>query len=426
MKTARRERVILLGTHRDSGPESVLEMKELTGLVDSAGGTVIAQVNQRRPEKGRQALPGKGKLAELAAMCLSEKADLVVTNQDLSPIQLKVIEDAVPCRVVDRTSLILDIFAQRARSREGQLQVELAQHLYRLPRLRGVGKEMSRLGASLGGGLGTRGPGEQKLEYDRRRIRNRISLLKREIEGLRERRGQQRARRREMQAPSLVLVGYTNAGKSTLFNAVSRGHAATQPTMFSTLDPQVRQLHLPGGGRVLISDTVGFIDELPKNLRVAFRATLEEIAAADILIHVVDASHPQLVRQIAAVREELKIMGADGIPCLTVMNKMDRVDNRGFVEPLASELAPSAMISARERHGIESMLATLEELMREKVWIRVTFEDPTVELKMRIAAMGVSTREIRRQQSTGGGEAILLETWLSPANAARLEKEQAR
>lgn len=414
-----------MGTHSGPKDESLLEMEELAGLVDSAGGQVVGQISQRRPEKSRQPVPGKGKLAELAALCESEKAELVVTNQDLGPIQLRLIEDALPCRVVDRTGLILDIFAQRARSREGQLQVELAQHLYRLPRLRGVGKELSRLGASLGGGLGTRGPGEQKLEYDRRRIRRRIGLLKREIEDLRERRGQQRSRRKEMQVPSIVLVGYTNAGKSTLFNAVSRANAAAQATMFSTLDPQIRQLYLPGGGRVLLSDTVGFIDELPKNLRVAFRATLEEIAAADVLIHVVDASHPRLQGQIAAVREELKLMGADEIPCMTVMNKMDRVENGHYVEPLAAELAPAAMVSAREKNGIESMLSGLEELLRSKVWIKVLFENPTVELRMRFSAMGVSMREIRRPGPDGNGEHVLLETWLTPANAARLEREQA-
>lgn len=418
--------MILMGTHSGSRTEISLEMGELAGLVDSAGGQVVGEINQRRPEKARQPVPGKGKLAELAALCEAEKAELVVTNQDLSPIQLKVIEDALPCRVVDRTGLILDIFAQRARSREGQLQVELAQHLYRLPRLRGFGKELSRLGASLGGRLGTRGPGEQKLEYDRRRIRRRIGLLKREIEDLRERRGQQRSRRKEMQVPSIVLVGYTNAGKSTLFNAVSRASATAQATMFSTLDPQIRQLHLPGGGRVLLSDTVGFIDELPKNLRVAFRATLEEISAADALIHVVDASHPRLQRQIGAVSEELKLMGADGVPRMTVMNKMDRVGNRRNIEPLAAELAPAALVSAREKQGLESMLAGLEELLRGRIWTRVLFENPTLELRMRFASMGVSMREIRHADAGENGECVSLEAWLTPANAARLEKERAR
>jgi len=413
MKTARRERVILVsldpGTRDGHVPA---DLDELTELVRSAGGDVVGTLVQRRPPPGGSAYLGKGKLIELAAQATALKADVVVTRQSLTPVQQRTLEEGVPCRVVDRTTLILDIFAQRARSREGQLQVELAQLLYRLPRLKGGSEALSRLG----GGLGTRGPGEQKLEYDRRRIRTRMNLLRDDIEKLRDRRGRQRDRRHEQSWPAVALAGYTNAGKSTLFNALSRAGAMAKQQMFSTLDPQVRQIRLPGGGRALLSDTVGFIQDLPKDLRVAFRATLEEIAAADVVLHVVDASHPDRDRQIEAVRRELADLGAEDMPVITVFNKADRlaIPERAGAELSAATLAPAVLISAVRGDGVPALLSAVERVLQIRFWRHRTWKTPTPALRARLARLGVSVRE----PAGAGGP---LEAWLTPAQAGQLE-----
>lgn len=411
-----RERVVLVNVYSGTAADAASELAELAELARSAGGAVVGSLSQRqnrfrRPAEGAPGpFLGDGKLAELADTCKQMGAHVVVTQAGLTPIQLKRMEDRLPCRVVDRTALILDIFAQRAKSREGQLQVELAQALYRLPRLRGHGEELSRLG----GGLGTRGPGEQKLEYDRRRIRKRVGLLKREIEKLRHRRGHQRERRHGRSLPAVVLIGYTNAGKTTLFNHLTRSHSEARDHMFSTLDPQVRRLRLPDGGRVLLSDTVGFIRNLPEDLKVAFRATLEEITDADVLLHVVDATHPEAPLHVAAVREELAALGAGSMPVVLVMNKIDAlVPNPSNLVPPEG---PSVRISARTGEGVGALLACLEEEVRKHFWKRLEWRDPTPQLRAELARMGASVREY----PPGDGIPGRLEAWLAPAQISRV------
>lgn len=416
MKAARRERVILVSL--DPGTRDGLvpaDLDELTELVRSAGGDVVGTLIQRRPPPGGSAYLGKGKLIELSDLATTLAADVVVTRQSLTPVQQRTLEEGLACRVVDRTTLILDIFAQRARSREGQLQVELAQLLYRLPRLKGGGEELSRLG----GGLGTRGPGEQKLEYDRRRIRSRMTLLRDQIEKLRDRRGRQRDRRHDQSWPAVALAGYTNAGKSTLFNALSRAGAMARQQMFSTLDPQVRQIRFPGGGRALLSDTVGFIQDLPKDLRVAFRATLEEISAADVILHVVDASHPDRERQIETVNRELADMASEDMPVITVFNKADRLaeSDRAATALSAATRAPAFLISAMQGDGLPALMTAIEQLLRERYWRHLSWDRPTPGLRAQLARLGVSSRE----PEDGGGR---LEAWLTPAQAGSLKPEK--
>ena len=253
---------------------------------------------------------GSGKVLNLAAACAEVDADIVIFDNELSPAQLRNLEEALDRKVLDRTQLILDIFASRARTREGKLQVELAQLKYVMPRLAGSGTALSRLG----GGIGTRGPGETKLETDRRRIRYRISMLSKDIEAVRTRRGQLRERRQKAAVPTVALVGYTNAGKTTLFNLLTGDSAVASDALFVTLDPLVRKVKLPDRRELLVSDTVGFIERLPTSLVAAFRATLEEVAAADLLLHVIDASSVDRDRHIAAVRSVLAEVGAERVP----------------------------------------------------------------------------------------------------------------
>ncbi len=322
-----REKAILVGlklktSHRTQGTigldaeESLVELQELAA---SAGAEVLQSTLQRReaPEPGT--LVGRGKLEELVAWVSAASADLVVFDHELSPTQLRNLEKALDCKVVDRTQLILDIFARHARTREGQLQVELAQLNYLLPRLAGRGREMSRLG----GGIGTRGPGETKLEMDRRRIHQRIVRLNEALERVRAQRGQQRGKRAAVPLPVVALVGYTNAGKSTLFNRLSGAGVYTSPQMFATLDPTLRVLPLSSGRRALLSDTVGFVRNLPTTLIKAFRATLEEVQEADLILHVTDARSPIREEQDRHVVKVLEELGAAGKPRLRVLNKID-------------------------------------------------------------------------------------------------------
>ena len=296
--------------------ESLAEFRE---LVLSAGGQVAAEVIQRRPRPDPATLIGSGKVEEIAAIAASTNADLVLFDHDLSPTQLRNLEAALPCRVLDRTQLILDIFARHARTREGQLQVELAQLEYMLPRLTGRGKSMSQLG----GGIGTRGPGETKLETDRRRIQRRIDHLKLALESVRRVRRQQRQRREAVPVPTVALVGYTNAGKSTLFNAITGAQVLSSARMFATLDPKLRAIELPSRRRVLLSDTVGFIRNLPHTLVTSFRATLEEVAQAEVLLHIRDASSTYGDEQKAQVEKVLGELESLSKPRIEVLNKID-------------------------------------------------------------------------------------------------------
>src|SRR5947207_4769029 len=282
-----RERAALVGliAGRARRLEAERSLEELASLAEAAGAEVVLRVMQERPKPDPSTFLGAGKIAALAASAAETNVDLVMFDNELTPAQLRQIEAAVGRKIVDRTQLILDIFARRARTREGKLQVELAQLKYLLPRLVGAGAALSRLG----GGIGTRGPGETKLETDRRRIRTRIHSLNENIEQVRRRRSQLRERRHKASVPTVALVGYTNAGKTTLFNALTRAQAQASDALFVTLDPLVRQVQLPDSRELLVSDTVGFIDRLPHALVAAFRATLEEVANADLILHVIDA-----------------------------------------------------------------------------------------------------------------------------------------
>ena len=305
----------------DYDPDESLE--ELHELASSAGAHVVGSALQRSPEADAATLVGRGKTREICAEARAAQADVILFDHDLTPTQLRNLESALHSKVIDRTQLILDIFARRARSREGKLQVELAQLTYLLPRLSGHGTRLSRLG----GGIGTRGPGEQQLEFDRRRVRARIQRLVRGIAKVRSERALHRAHRRDQQFLTVALVGYTNAGKSTLFNALTRARVTTSSRLFATLDPTVRSIRLPSHRQVVLSDTVGFIRKLPPHVVAAFRATLEELEDASLLLQVMDASHSQRHQHEATVERLLETMGLAGTPRLLVWNKIDLLDD---------------------------------------------------------------------------------------------------
>lgn len=340
---------------------------ELARLVDTAGGDVLQTIQQKRSRIHPQTVVGEGKVQEIALTAQTLGVNLVVFDRDLSPSQVRNLEMQIGIRVVDRTEVILDIFAQRAQSRAGKLQVELAQLEYMQPRLAGRGRTMSRLG----GGIGTRGPGETKLETERRAIGQRISRLQKEVTQLQAHRSRLRQRRQHQEVPSVALVGYTNAGKSTLLNALTNAEVYTADQLFATLDPTTRRLVIPHGEtdehqEILITDTVGFIHELPASLMDAFRATLEEVTEADALLHLVDLSHPAWLRHIRSVREILAQMPITPGPALVVFNKIDQADSETLA--LAREEFPLAVfISASQRLGLETLRHRLAQLIQYAV-----------------------------------------------------------
>jgi GTP-binding protein HflX len=364
------ERAVLVGlfngTHRRFDPEHSLD--ELAGLTAAAGATVVLRLLQDRPRPDPATFLGSGKVDALAMACDETRADVVIFDNELSPAQLRNLERSLDRKVVDRTQLILDIFARRARTREGKLQVELAQLKYLMPRLVGARSALSRLG----GGIGTRGPGETKLETDRRRIRHRLSMLSKDIEAVRRRRAQLRERRQRAAVPTVALVGYTNAGKTTLFNTLTGDDATASDALFVTLDPLVRKVRLPDRRELLVSDTVGFIERLPHSLVAAFRATLEEVAAADLLLHVIDGSDPERDRHVSAVRAVLAEVGAENVPVLDVYNKCDRLT--GAERTRLASLNPGALcVSALTGEGREDLITAMELRLALDI-ARVTLE----------------------------------------------------
>jgi GTP-binding protein HflX len=330
-------------------PEHALD--ELAGLAESAGALVVLRLLQDRPKPDPATFLGSGKVEMLAAACSEARVDVVIFDNELTPAQLRNLEGRLQVNVVDRTQLILDIFARRARTREGKLQVELAQLKYLMPRLVGSGTALSRLG----GGIGTRGPGETKLETDRRRIRHRIAAVSKDIEEVRRRRGQLRERRHKAAVPTVALVGYTNAGKTTLFNALTGQDARASNALFVTLDPLVRRVKLPDRRQLLVSDTVGFIERLPHQIVAAFRATLEEAAEADLLLHVIDAAAPERERQIETVRGVLLEIGASRVPAIDVFNKTDLLED-GELKRLRALHPAGFCISALRGEGRSELL----------------------------------------------------------------------
>jgi GTPase len=370
-----------------NGSESLAELME---LARSAGAEVAGTVEQTRESADPATLVGRGKLDEIRAEATAHKAPLIIFDSNLSPVQQRNIENATDCRVIDRTQLILDIFARHARSREGQLQVELAQLNYLLPRLTGRGTEMSRLGGKSGGGgaggagggagrIGVRGPGEKKLETDRRRIRDRVGKIQASIDEIRKQRALRREARNAVPLGTIALVGYTNAGKSTLFNALSRAEVLVSSRMFATLDPTIRAIRLPSHRRVLLSDTVGFIRDLPKGLLTAFRATLEEVQEAALILHVSDVSNPQHDELDQEVDKILQELGVADRPRLRVLNKVDllRPEER---EALAESAAHAngnapALVSAKIGEGMDELLKRIDAALPV---------DPMVTLSLRV------------------------------------------
>lgn len=352
--------LINLATNKKERAEAKESLKELKGLVQSAGGTVVLDISQFRSEISPKYFIGKGKVKELVRLKSEKGADLIIFDHNLSPIQQRGLEDEIPGKVIDRTQLILDIFAQRARSKEGKLQVELAQLIYLLPRLSGKGKALSRLG----GGIGTRGPGEKKLEEDRRRIQGRISKIKKEIKGVQKRRALQMRSRQKSPIPFVSLVGYTNAGKSTLFNLLSNEKMFTSPLAFATLDPVLRRVYLFDGLYFFLSDTVGFIKKLPVELVEAFKATLEEIKEADCILHIIDMNSPLSDDQMDAVDGILDDLGVRDIPVLKVYNKVDLLPNaEELLKKNIDSSGHSVYISSKTGDGIRDLLNKLRSLL---------------------------------------------------------------
>jgi GTP-binding protein HflX len=394
-RSLRLEKVVLVGLWSRPGDDGAREaetsLAELAALAETAGSRVLDAVLQRRPHPDPATYLGSGKAHELRDVVAATGADTVIADDELSPSQRRGLEDVVQVKVVDRTALILDIFAQHARSREGKAQVELAQLQYLLPRLRGWGESMSRQAGgrvAAGAGIGSRGPGETKIELDRRRIHQRMSRLRREIRGMGTARETKRRNRRRHEVPAVAIAGYTNAGKSSLLNRLTGAGVLVEDALFATLDPTVRRARTEDGREYTLTDTVGFVGRLPHQLVEAFRSTLEEVAEADLVLHVVDGSHPDPLGQVAAVREVLADIGADTVPELVVVNKSDAADPEAVRAVLRQE--PTAVVvSARTGAGLGKLRAAVaDRLPRPRVEVDVVVPFTRGDLVSRVHSEG--------------------------------------
>jgi GTP-binding protein HflX len=403
-RALRLERVVLMGVWTE-GTLATAEnsLRELSLLAETAGSEVLDGLIQRRSRPDAATFVGAGKAAELAGIVAGSDADTVICDGELTPGQLRKLEGIVKVKVIDRTALILDIFAQHASSKEGKAQVELAQLQYMLPRLRGWGESLSRQGGGRvagGGGIGTRGPGETKIETDRRRIRARISKLKQELAGMSVGREVQRGQRRRAEVPSVAIAGYTNAGKSSLLNRLTGAELLVDNSLFATLDPAVRKARTPSGRAFTLTDTVGFVRHLPHQLVEAFRSTLEEVGEADLILHVVDGSDADPRAQIAAVREVLAEIGAVSVPELVVINKADAADPI-VVQGLRRDEPNALVVSARTGAGLPELMATLEQqLPRMDAEITVLVPYDRGDLISRVHAEGEVLAVVHGEQGT--------------------------
>jgi len=422
-RALRLERVVLIGVWTEGTlAEAENSMLELSRLAETAGSEVLDGLIQRRSRVDAATYVGAGKAAELAEIVAAVGADTVIADGELSPSQLRRLESVVRVKVIDRTALILDIFAQHAKSREGKSQVELAQLQYMLPRLRGWGESMSRQAGGRvagGGGIGTRGPGETKIETDRRRIRSKIARLRTEIAGFKTGRQVQRARRKRNEVPSVVIAGYTNAGKSSLLNALTGAGVLVEDALFATLDPAVRRAEAPSGREFTLTDTVGFVRHLPHQLVDAFRSTLEEAADADLILHVVDGSDADPNAQLAAVRAVLAEIGADKVPELVVINKTDAADPV-TIKSLELRERGCVPVSARTGAGIDQLRAVIEEALPvydREVHVLVPYSQSA------LVARAHQAGEVLRVEH--GPDGTLLEARVPPELAVELAQFEA-
>lgn len=360
---AKKEKYILVAVSRGNEDAAWSSLEELAELVSTAGGETCAMVVQNLERFDRATYVGSGKAKELKEMIAIHEADGIVCDDELSPSQFRNLGDVIECKVIDRTLLILDIFAAHARTREGKIQVEIAQLRHRASRLTGMGEAMSRLGA----GIGTRGPGETKLETDRRVIQKRIKLLSDEIEDMKRARDTSRKKRQESSTKTIAIVGYTNAGKSTLLNLLTQADVLSENKLFATLDPTTRIATLESGQDILLTDTVGFINKLPHHLVDAFRSTLEEAKYADVIMHVIDASNPQHSLHYEVVNKTLEDLGVVGKPMITVWNKIDTFDECEDEKPVFTDFEADACceVSARTGKGIDKLLSEIERILNE-------------------------------------------------------------